>query len=216
MQIRFNNNATFFEEHRADYERSVKAPLYALAEDLAFAVQAVDASLETRPSRVVSRIRRDTRFARDKSPYRDHMWISWRSVRGSEDERKPQIPELYFSVQAGKWDIGSGYYDATPATMKAFRAHLRVAPSAFLSVLAEPAFTEHFALHGDDYRRLPEGIDDVPPEVRPWYAKKSFYVNHGDSLDAIGRGPEFVRELARLMALLAPLHRYVSSIPPIE
>ena len=26
----------------------------------------------------VSRIRRDTRFTKDKSPYRDHMWIGFR------------------------------------------------------------------------------------------------------------------------------------------
>ena len=34
--------------------------------------------MELRPNRIVSRINRDVRFSRDKSPYRDHIWLSFR------------------------------------------------------------------------------------------------------------------------------------------
>lgn len=213
MMIRFNNNAEFFGENRALYERHVKGPLYALADELAPAVLAIDPSLETRASRVVSRIRRDTRFSRDKSPYRDHMWIGWRPVRTPDSERKQQIPGLYFGVFAGTWEVGVGYYEATPATMKAFRARILAAPSAFRTIVSDPAIAGNFALLGDEYKREPAGIEGVPDDLRPWYRKRSFYLEHSAPLDERTRTAAFAQEVKPLIAALGPLYQYLSTLP---
>lgn len=213
MKIRFNNDAAFFNAHRAEYEEHVKAPLYALAEELAPAVLEIDASLETRPAHVVSRIRRDTRFSRDKSPYRDHMWIGWRPVRTPDSERKQQIPGLYFSVYAGNWDVGVGYYEATPATMKAFRARVLAAPSAFRTIVNDPPFSRHFALLGEDYRRPPAGLDGVPEDIRPWYLKKSFYAEHSEPLEDTARTAGFADLVRPYLAALGPLYRFLATLP---
>ena len=213
MMIRFNNNAVFFEEHRSLFERDVKAPLYALAEALAPSVLAVDPSLETRPSRVVSRIRRDTRFSHDKSPYRDHMWIGWRPVRTADSERKQQIPGLYFSVSLSGWDVGVGYYEATPATMKAFRARMLAAPSSFRTIIKEPAFADSFTLHGEEYKRPPAGMESIPDDLAPWYKKKSFYVEHAEPLADKARTAGLVDTLTPLIAALAPMYQYLCTLP---
>ena len=68
LAIRFNNNRPFFLENRDWYLRAVREPSIALAEELAPVAEDIDPDLERRPHRVVSRINRDIRFARDKSP----------------------------------------------------------------------------------------------------------------------------------------------------
>ena len=76
--IRFNNNQTFYEANKARYERYVKQPMRELSDELAPVVQLIDPKLDTRPGRTMSRIRRDTRYTKDKSPFRDHAWLGWR------------------------------------------------------------------------------------------------------------------------------------------
>ncbi len=78
MALRFNNNREFFLNNREWYLRSVREPSLALVEALAPAVEQIDPGIETRSQRALARINRDTRFSRDKSPYRDHVWISFR------------------------------------------------------------------------------------------------------------------------------------------
>ena len=86
LSIRWNNTQSFFEENRALYERSVKQPLRELAEALAPVMLQIDPQIDPRPGRVCSRIRRDTRFTRDKSPYRDYVWLSWRYAGETRSE----------------------------------------------------------------------------------------------------------------------------------
>ena len=95
MAIRFNNNRTFFHDNRDWYLRAVREPSLALSDALAPTVEDIDENLERRNHRVVSRINRDIRFSRDKSPYRDHVWLSFHRT----DEEKGKSLSLYFDLQ---------------------------------------------------------------------------------------------------------------------
>ena len=78
--IRFNNNQAFYAANQARYERFVKRTMRELSYELAQVVQLIDPKLDTRPGRTMSRIRRDTRYTKDKSPFRDHAWLGWPAV----------------------------------------------------------------------------------------------------------------------------------------
>ena len=100
--IRFNNNQTFYEANRERYETYVKAPLRALADEMAPVVQLIDPRLDTRPGHTMSRIRRDTRFTKDKSPFRDHVWLGWRYPGESRSEGSPTSCAICGSVTSSK------------------------------------------------------------------------------------------------------------------
>ena len=74
-----NNNKVWFEEHRDDFEQCLMEPLKGLVSDLSGAMLAIDPELVTIPAvdKTISRIYRDTRFSRNKSPYKtcplDHL-----------------------------------------------------------------------------------------------------------------------------------------------
>ena len=78
FEIAFNNNVEWFNENKARYERFVKAPLRLLASELMEDALKVDPNFNPNITTSVSRIRRDTRFTYDKSPFRNHMWIGFR------------------------------------------------------------------------------------------------------------------------------------------
>ena len=72
-----DNTKAWFEDHRADYTEYLLEPMKNLVIDLTGAMHSIDPGFETRPlvDKTISRIYRDVRFSRDKSPYRTNMWI---------------------------------------------------------------------------------------------------------------------------------------------
>ena len=68
---------------------NVKAPFEAFIQELAPAMLSIDPQMELRPYRCMARLRRDVRFTKDKSPFRDHLWVLFRlcgrTARGQRD-----------------------------------------------------------------------------------------------------------------------------------
>ena len=75
--LKANNDKRWFEAHRADYEQYLLQPLRDLVTDISDFMLGIDLSFEVAPTvnKTISRIYRDTRFSKDKSPFRDCMWI---------------------------------------------------------------------------------------------------------------------------------------------
>lgn len=201
MGIAMNNYREYFLATKKDYERDVKKPLYALAEELVPAALYIDDDMEQRPSHIVSRIRRDTRFTKDKSPYRSNMWLSFHPA----GRPKSECFGLYYDISPRQSCYGAGYYDSDPARAHWMRQKILRQQEAFLAVLTDPAFAGHYQVLGEDYKRIeiPEALD---PRLHDLYRKKSFYVEHTDGLDFKIERPEYAQEIAQGMKLLKPLY----------
>lgn len=199
MAISFNNNTEFFEENRKLYEQKVKAPLYALARDLTPMALHVDPEMEVRPSKVVSRLRRDTRFSANKLPFRDHMWLSWRPA----GRPKSQCFGLYLEIGLEGLRYGVGWYDADPRRAKAIRRLLRQQKERFLPIATDPALAQAFQLHASWYKRL-QAPEDLPEALLPYYRAKGFYLEHAEPLDKRHLQADFLWEVeANLLRLKA-------------
>ena len=117
MALAFNNNREFFHANHDWYERSVRRPLCELCADLAPVLFAIDRDIEVRSARVVSHINRDLRYSRDKSPYRDYMWLGFH--RAGLDKR--DCFHYYFDIGAQGGNIGIGMYGDDRAWTDALR-----------------------------------------------------------------------------------------------
>ena len=102
LDIRFHNDKTYFAEHKPRYERDVKAVFHAFIEELAPTMQEIDPLMEIRPYKCLARIHRDTRFSKDKSPFRDHLWLCFR--RAAE----PREGSVNFFFELGPTTLGWG------------------------------------------------------------------------------------------------------------
>jgi len=202
MAIRFNNNRPFFQENREWYYRAVREPSYALAQDLAELAEEIDPNLERRSHRVVSRINRDIRFARDKSPYRDRVWLSFHHT----GEDKGKLPGLFFELNDGGGFSGMGFYKGNKPLMDAIRARILARPAEVLELYRPVA--ERFLFYGEINPRI-SIPGEVPPELRALYASRYFYFER-DILDFdLIRSPGLEKELTEDFKRFKPLYRYI-------
>jgi uncharacterized protein (DUF2461 family) len=78
-----NNDRAWFNPRKATYERLVKEPMEGMIEALAERLAARGIPLRADPKRSPFRIYRDTRFSRDKSPYKTHLGATFPWVEGA-------------------------------------------------------------------------------------------------------------------------------------
>ena len=208
MALRFNNNREFFQDNREWYLRSVREPSLALAAALAPTVEAIDPEMETRPHRALARINRDTRFSHDKSPYRDHVWISFRRP----DRERGKAPSFFVEVDDRGVYYGLGAYAPERARMNAVRRRLRERPGEAGRLLG--ALEGDFALFGDTYKRLavPEGLSEG---ARRLYLCKNYWWEK-DLPFASALAPGLPAEVAAGLARLKPLYDFLNACIPEE
>jgi len=212
MAIQFNNNTEFFHDNHDWYVRAVRTPCMELAAALSEVMTEIDDQIELRPNRVVSRINRDLRFSRDKSPYKDYMWLKLRRPGPSERENDHERanPGFYFDISATESSFGMGFYEESKPHMNGFRRRLITEPETFLS-LWEPLKAD-FNLHLNTFKRMkrPENLN---PEVDMWYPIRSFWFTRNFEDFSLLKSPALVDMLSDGFHKLAPFYHYIRSIP---
>jgi len=202
-----NNDSAWFATHKPDYDRFVLGPMRRLVAGLAAVMLTIDPAFDVDPrGGAVSRIRRDTRFSRDKSPFRTRQWISFKVKTTDWTDR----PAYFMGFGADGYRYGMGYYSATPGTMAALRTAIAENAGSFAAA-AETAGTAGFTLAGDAYKRprLPEGL---PAAVHGWFGLKSAYLVRERTLDESFYDAALVDELAAGFTTLAPLYRFLADV----
>ncbi|MGO3806105.1 MAG: DUF2461 domain-containing protein [Sphingobacterium sp.] len=119
-QLQVNNNREWFQNEREQYDNAlvnVKDYLTALIAELAKFDPHINTDIQA--SRCLFRIYRDTRFAKDKTPYK-----TWFAAGISIDGRKLEGPEYYFHIEPGKSFIAAGYWRPGKAHLEAIRQEI--------------------------------------------------------------------------------------------
>lgn len=172
IENRFNNSKEWFSEHKSDYNDYVLKPLAELAVLLAPAISAIDGQIITEPKvdKTISRIYRDTRFSKDKSLYRDEIWLSFRR----DKKAFPQYPEFFFVVMQNEYIYGCGYYSATTEAMESVRDLILKKDPMFLEAQKAYSSQSGFMIEGDTYKKTK--YPDQPENIRAWLDRKSICV----------------------------------------
>ena len=116
-ELKFNNNKQWFEENRDKYRKYLIEPMKELVNELAPFMMSIDPLLEVTPKKSISRINRDIRFSRDKSPYRSNMWISFKRVY--KDWKNE--PVYFFEIFPDYYRYGMGFYNIPRDTLYKLR-----------------------------------------------------------------------------------------------
>jgi len=197
-----NNNKAWFEAHRADYETLLLEPLQELVAELAAPLLAIDPALQVLPpSRCIARIHRDIRFSRDKSPYKSHLWLSFK--RPSPDWK--EHPCFFFEIAADRYRYGMGFYSAPKATMDALRRTIETAPEKFRRLVAPIKKSGRFVPAGELYKRPVNPA--LPADLQPWHGRKNLYLISTRTPDERLFSPGILQELREGYGELAALYR---------
>lgn len=171
--LKRNNNRTWFEKHKHEYEEFLRHPM----ESFVFALQPHFATFapefDLSPKRSIFRIYRDIRFSNDKTPYKTHIAAHF-VLRGRE---KGLVGSgYYFHIEPGEVFFGGGIYMPDSDQLKGIRAAIAHHGEEFLAILNNRRFKKRFGkLEGNTLRRIPKGYDESHPMAE--YLKfKQFFV----------------------------------------
>ena len=203
MDLKFHNNTSFFHEQHDRYVETVQAPFYAMIDALGPDMLSVDPLMEIRPHKCLSRIHRDTRFTRDKSPYRDHLWFLFR--RAAEPREKSLF--YYFEFGPDRLSWGMGIWGENRELMDIFRRKMVSNPDGILSLIRDMDLpSRKLSLGGTFFKRL-----DIPPQIpdllKPWYTGREIYVSRFDPPRPWAFSERILKEVRRDFKTLAPLYR---------
>jgi uncharacterized protein (TIGR02453 family) len=159
-----HNERAWFQPRKADYERLLKQPMEALCSALGERLEARGIPLLADPKRSPFRIYRDTRFSRDKSPYKTHLaanfpWIEVDPATGVRVDEGAHGNGGYFNFEPGEMYVGGGMWMPERSRLEAFRTVARDDPERVRAALEEPAFVAWFGgvrTH-EQLKRIPPG-----------------------------------------------------------
>ncbi len=153
--LRKHNNRPWFQAHKDIYENVVKAPLGELILRIGEAFRRFAPEMVADPRISLYRIYRDTRFSRDKSPYKTQVAAVF-PVRGLP---KNSGPGLYFHFSPDEVLIGGGIYMPEPHLLRAVRERIAARPRDFLAILEARSFRSTFGeLEGERLVTMPKGF----------------------------------------------------------
>lgn len=165
VDLAANNERPWFQARKAEYERLLKEPLEALCVALAVELEGRRVPLLSDPRRSPFRIYRDTRFSKDKSPYKTHASASF-SWLGDGEADAVTHGGGYFHLGPGEVYIGGGMWHPEPAWLAAWRAAVAGDPTRIHAALDDPRFVARFgAVNGDSLKRTPPGYPADHPEA---------------------------------------------------
>ena len=159
-----HNDRAWFQPRKGEYERLVKEPLEALIATLAGRFVARGIPLQADSKRSPFRIYRDTRFSKDKSPYKTNVGASFPFLEAGAGSSEPADGDAhgnggYFHFQPGEMFLGGGMWQPPKETLDAFRRAVPEEPKRVEAALEDKAFAASFgrAYSHEALKRVPPG-----------------------------------------------------------
>ena len=211
--LTYNNNRDWFNEHKDIYKEYVLAPaqafVLAMGERLRALAPDVVADTRTTGAGSIFRIYRDTRFTRDKTPYKTFLGIFfWEGSR-----KKTENSGFYFHLEQSRLMLAAGIHVFPRPLLDVYRDAV-VDPQhgpALVRAVEEITSRGAYEIGGRYYKRVPRGYD-------PGHENAAYLVHNGLSASIEGDVPE---ELFTEQCLdycferfedMAPIHRWLRTI----
>jgi uncharacterized protein (TIGR02453 family) len=167
-----NNNRPYFVWHKPAYD-VLREEFEALLTDIIGRIAKFDRALgAVDPKKAMFRIYRDTRFSKDKTPYKTRFSAAIR-----DRAKKGLEPGYYFHIDhAGVLLAGGGIYNPDPAILLRIRRHIAQHPAALTRVLREPRFKKTYGglAEEDALARPPKGFAADTPHIEAIKLKHFF------------------------------------------
>jgi uncharacterized protein (TIGR02453 family) len=197
-----NNDRAWFAANKSRYDEHVKAPALKLIEDFAPRLEKISARFAATP-RSLYRLHRDTRFSKDKSPYKTYAGIHFRHERAKD----AHAPGFYLHVEPGSVFAGVGIWHPESDALRRIREHIVERPDGWKRASRAKSFTSTFELAGDRLTRPPKGFDPTSGLIED--LKWKDYIGVATLDERFVRGDALPAELAETFAAGTPLMRFL-------
>jgi len=207
--LKKKNNREWFEANRATYE-TTRDNFLALTTEWVEGLKKADPAIAREnpdPKRCLSRIYRDIRFSKDKTPYKDHLFASVQS-----GGKKSPLAGYYFQLQPGdKSFIGGGSYMPEAPNLFKMRQEIEYQLKEWKSIISSKAFRKAFpdgVQTSGRITRPPKNFDAESPAIE--YLKMKDYYVAAPVTDAMLQSKAGIKTLLDASKVVKPLIEFLN------
>ncbi len=205
-QLKKNNNRDWFADNKHRYEADVLDPSLALIAAMQKPLAGLSECINVVPKRVggsLMRVYKDTRFSKDKTPYKTNVGIHFRHMAGKD----VHAPGFYIHVEPGEMFLGAGIWHPDSSALAAIRERIADDPNGWKKVRDNKAFRANFELSGESLKRPPRGFDAEHEMIEDLKRKDFIGVAQLDPNSV--EHPEFVKAATKAFRSAVPFMRFL-------
>lgn len=180
-----NNNRDWFNENKARYESDVLDVALQFIQSMQTPLEKIAPHFTAIPKRMggsLMRVYRDTRFSKNKTPYKTNIGIQFRH----ELAKDVHAPGFYVHIDPENVFLGAGMWRPASEPLTSIRQRISERPAEWAAVSSERRFRRHFNLGGESLTRPPRGFAKDHPMIEDIKRKDFIAVKnmtHDDALN---------------------------------
>lgn len=155
--LKKNNDRGWFSENKEKYTAAQQNVLEFVEELLAEMSKFDENFARMDPKKTLFRIYRDTRFSKDKSPYKTNFGASINGIG-----KKDGGAGYYLNISPGECFTAAGVYRCDPKKLKDLRKEISVNADEFKSIIQDKNF-RNFEFNNEKLSRVPQGFEKDDP-----------------------------------------------------
>ena len=206
QELTLNNERAWFDENRQRYESLVREPALDFIEAMAPELAKISPHMRAdarKSGGSLMRVFRDTRFARDKTPYKTNIGIQFRHAIGTD----VHAPGFYVHLSVDECFFGAGCWHPEADVLGRIRDAIAKDTKRWIAARDDRAFGTHWAFAGESLTRPPRGYASDHPAIEDLKRKDFIALASLTRKQAIGRN--LVTTAAARFATAAPLMRFL-------
>jgi uncharacterized protein (TIGR02453 family) len=205
--LKVNNDRPWFNDNKGRYYESVVNPVSEFIVCMGPRLRAISRHYVADPrphGGSMFRIYRDTRFSKDKSPYKTHVGVQFRHEAGKD----AHAPGFYVHLALDGLFFGGGVWRPPGPVLGRIRDHIVDNPRAWGRISKSAKVLDAGGLKGDSLVRPPRGFDADHVHIED-LKRKSFYVTmEAPSQRALLA--EILDDVTEAFRRAAPLNRFIT------
>jgi len=202
--LKKNNDRDWFTPRLDEYKDSVRAPMLELVQAVHLAMLKFAPAYVGEPAKCLYRIYRDTRFSKDKTPYKTHAAAAfWRS-----NMEKNEGAGYYFAISPEEVAIGGGMYMPLPPVLLTTRQRIAADAEGFRETFDTKTVRRLLGeLQGEQTKRVPKGFSAEHPAADLLRFKQ--YVLYTTLKPDVATSSKLVREIATKFEAMTPFVEFL-------
>jgi uncharacterized protein (TIGR02453 family) len=201
-QLEKNNNRAWFADNKQRYEDLVREPaldfISAMGQPLAD-ITPYFIAVPKKSGGSLMRPYRDTRFARDKTPYKTNVGIQFRYEHGKD----VHAPGFYVHIDPREVFVGAGMWRPDSKPLRAIRNAIVEEPSQWRAARDNRTLRKHFELAGEQLKTSPRGFDREHKYIDDLRRKDFIAIKTLTHADLYR--PTLLRDMSRAFKAASPL-----------
>jgi uncharacterized protein (TIGR02453 family) len=204
-ELRTNNNRDWFNANKLGFEE-VKSEFEAFIADLIPRIAAFDPPIaRLEPKKCIFRIYRDTRFSKDKTPYKTNLGAHLAAYADKPHDRAG----YYIHLEPGNTFLAGGAYLPPAPWLRAIRESIDRHGEEFNEVLNSAGFKKYFdEMEGEKLKTRPKDYPEDHPHIELLRYKSFLAVHRVSDKDAMA--VNFTEHVVQVFKALKPFDDFLN------